>query len=35
MARHGDSRSDKAALVAGVLLTGWIVVELMFVRELV
>jgi RsiW-degrading membrane proteinase PrsW (M82 family) len=30
----GDERTDAAALVAGVLLVGWIVVEYLFIREL-
>lgn len=29
-----DPRTDPMALVAGVLLVGWIVVELVFIREL-
>ena len=29
-----DPRTDPMALVAGVLLIGWIVVELVFIREL-
>lgn len=31
---HGRRRTDRAAVVVGVLLIGWIVVELAFIREL-
>lgn len=31
---RGDARTDAMALVAGLLLIGWIVVELAFIREL-
>ncbi len=31
---HGDERTDAAAVFAGVLVIGWIVVELLVIREL-
>lgn len=31
---HGDERTDVAAVGAGVLVVGWIVMELLFIREL-
>lgn len=31
---HGRPRTDRAAVVVGVLLIGWIVVELAFIREI-
>ena len=31
---RGDPRTDLAAAVTGVLVIGWIVVELAFIREL-
>lgn len=31
---HGDERTDAAAVAAGVFVIGWIVVELLFIREL-
>jgi hypothetical protein len=31
---RGDSRTDAAAFAAGVLLVGWIAVEIAFIREL-
>jgi len=33
LAWHDDPRTDAAALVAGILLVGWILVELAFIRE--
>ena len=30
---HGRRRTDRAALVVGILLIGWIVVEFAFIRE--
>lgn len=34
LAWHGDRRTDAMALVSGVLLISWILVELAFIREL-
>ncbi|MGV1008265.1 MAG: hypothetical protein ACOYBY_06615 [Dermatophilaceae bacterium] len=34
LAWHADARTDAAAVLAGVLLVGWIVVEYLFLREL-
>ena len=34
LARRADARTDLAAVVAGVLLVGWILVELAFIREI-
>ena len=34
LAWRGDRRTDMAALLAGTLLVGWILVELAFIREL-
>ena len=34
LAWRGDERTDAAAVFAGVLLVGWIVVEYLFIREL-
>ena len=33
LAARGDARTDRAAIVAGVLLIAWIAVELAFIRE--
>jgi hypothetical protein len=33
LAWQGDARTDAVALVVGVLIIGWIVVELAFIRE--
>jgi hypothetical protein len=33
LAWHDDARADAAALVAGILLVGWILVELAFIRK--
>ena len=33
LAARGDARSDRAAVVAGVLLVAWIAIELTFIRE--
>ncbi len=33
LAWQGDPRTDAAALIVGVLIIGWIVVELAFIRE--
>jgi hypothetical protein len=30
---HGDPRTDAAALIVGILVIGWILVELAFLRE--
>ena len=34
LAWRGDERTDRAAVVAGGCLIGWIVVQLLFIREL-
>jgi hypothetical protein len=33
LAWHGDPRTDAAAVASGVLIIGWIVVQLAFIRE--